>query len=319
MIKFFKNMIVFTSGFLPVILISLYAFVLIVDVKFIPPVRVSNSISFNDKILFCHKKKANIISIGSSMTLNNIHSESIVSFMHSDSYLNMGSWGLCIEDVYVLLKEYAKVKKPETIFFTGCMEDFSKKEIIYNNSTDISKILNTGNMLFYYFKYPDVKYYITGVVNYKQLKKTDTAYESLKYDKYGQVKYPVKNFDITPRRWNHIITNIVLDTKNYNYLDSIASFSHRNGITLFYIQTPTRKGLSGSLDNKKLQTHTKRIEHIFKKYNQLFLDTNEKQWDDSLFLDATHMSEDGAKIFTDYFLERIREKTFTADQKNLHN
>ena len=315
MTKFFKNILVFVAGFIPLVLVSMYIYVRAVDIKYIPPVRVSNSVSFNDKILFCHKKTANTVSIGSSMTLNNINSESIVGFMKSDSYLNMGSWGLCIEDVYVLLTEYAKVKKPSVIFLTGCMEDFAKKEITYNNPDDIAKILNTDYMLFYYLKYPDVKYYITGVTYYKELKNLDTTYESLKYDKYGQVKYPTKNFDFTLSRWNHVITNTVLDEKNYDYLDSIASFAHKKNITLYYIQTPTRKGITDSIDRRKLQDHTNRIAKVFIKYNQLFIDTNDKIWEDSLFTDATHMNSEGAKIFTDYFLEKIKVKLTPAAQK----
>ena len=306
MIKFFKNILVFILGFIPLLGIGLYIYVRNVDIKYIPPVRVSNSISFNDKVFFCHKKLANTIAIGSSMTLNNIHSESIVDFMKSDSYLNIGSWGLCVEDVYILLREYTKVNKPSTVFLTGCIEDFAKNEITYDNSNDISKILNTDYMFFYYLKYPDVKYYITGVTEYKQLKNMDTAYESLKYDRYGQVRYPVKNFDIIPRRWNHVITNTIIDENNYNYLDSIATFSHKNGITLYYIQTPTRKGITDSIDTNKLQKHTNRISQVFKKYNQVFIDTNDKVWDDSLFTDATHMNAPGAKIFTEYFLEKIK-------------
>jgi hypothetical protein len=304
--KFFKNIIVFVAGFIPLILIAMYIYVRAVDVKYIPPVRISNSVSFNDKILFCHKKMANTLSIGSSMTLNNIHSESIVNFLKSDSYLNMGSWGLCIEDVYVMLKEYSKVKMPQTVFLTGSMEDFAKREIKYDNSDDIHKILTTDYMLFYYLKYPDVKYYITGVTYYKFLKELDTTYESLKYDKYGQVKYPTENFDLNLKRWNHVITNTILDEKNYAYLDSIAIFSHRNNIRLYYVQTPVRKGLADSLNKNKLERHSIRVQNILKKYNNLFVDTNDKTWDDSLFTDATHMNCTGAKIFTDYFIDKIK-------------
>lgn len=304
--KFFKNIIVFVAGFIPIILIAMYVFVQAVDVKYIPPVRVSNSVSFNDKIFFCHKKNVNTLAIGSSMTLNNIHSESIVNFLKSDSYLNMGSWGLCIEDVYVMLKEYAKVKMPETVFLTGSMEDFAKREIKYDNSDDIHKILTTDYMLLYYLKYPDVKYYITGVTYYKFLKQLDTTYESLKYDKYGQVKYPTKNFDLNLKRWNHVITNTILDEKNYDYLDSIAIFSHRNNIRLYYVQTPVRKGLVDSLNENKLAQHSNRVQTILKKYNNLFIDTNDKIWEDSLFTDATHMNCNGAKIFTDYFIDKIK-------------
>lgn len=307
MSKFIKNISIFFLGFLPIIILVAYLFVKLTGKENIPPVRISDSISFNDKLHFARKKIARNIAIGSSITLNNVNSETIVNFLKTDNYLNLASWNLCIKDIYIMLEQYSKIQMPDTLFIVGCIEDFAKQQIKYKNPDDIYNVLTTDNTLFYYFKHPDVMYYITGVSEYKKYKSNDTIFESLNFDKYGQVKFIKKNFIKNQHRWNHVIGRKPIDNENYAYLDSILSFAATNNIQLYYIQSPVREGLLDSLDMKVINKHTKILKQHLSKYNFLFIDTYDKIWNDSLFVDATHMNVDGSKLFTEYFIDKIKK------------
>src|SRR5882762_5458526 len=61
----------------------------------LPGPNLSNSFSLNEKLLFLrkHSGKKNILAIGSSMALNNLHSETIVNILNDTSYINAASWG----------------------------------------------------------------------------------------------------------------------------------------------------------------------------------------------------------------------------------
>lgn len=308
MSKLIKNLLLFFLGFVPIFLLGVYLFVHSVGEKYIPPARISNSVSYNDKIKFCNESRLKEnITIGSSMSLNNVHSESIINFLHSDNYLNTASWGTKIYDNYNFLREYLSVKKVSTIFMLSSINDFAKSEISYDVS-NISNVLTTDKIWFYYVKYPDIQYYVTNVNYYKMLKTSDTLYESLIYDKYGQVKYKINDFAIDSNRWNNIVTDIKLDEINYMYLDSTAKLAKNNKINFYYIISSYRKGIYGKVDKGKLLQHTKRVKNILNKYNYNIVDTNDQIWPDSLFVDATHMTDIGAKILTDYFLSKITVK-----------
>lgn len=308
MIKFIKNIIFFSLGFIPLLTFGIFMFVKIVGVDNIPPVQVSNSVALNDKILFCnHHKLSENISIGSSMTLNNANSESIIKFLNSDDYLNLSSWGLRIEDVYVLFIEYAKVKIPKNVFIISSYKDFASKEINYNKE-DFSNLLTTKNTYLYYLKYPEIQYYTTNVMYYSTLKRADTLYESLKYDNYGQVKYTLNGFSINEERWNHLVTDAKIEKLNYQYLDSIASFCKQHQINLYFIQSPIRVGLLNKVDQQKLDKHINSLIKIINKHNKVFINGSDTTWSDSLFVDSAHMNKEGARVFTDYFLAKIKEK-----------
>ena len=71
----------------------------------LPAPAFSNSISFNEKIDFIRDRdlsKIEYIAIGSSMTLNNIDSETMVKYL-GENYLNLGSRGFKISETKKIL------------------------------------------------------------------------------------------------------------------------------------------------------------------------------------------------------------------------
>jgi hypothetical protein len=73
-----------------------------------------------------------------------------------------------------------------------------------------------------------------------------------------------------------------------------------------FFQSPYRKGLYSNFDSAKLKLltdHISKVESILGSYQHTFINANNSLWDDDLFIDGTHFSAEGAKLFTKYCFE----------------
>lgn len=55
----------------------------------------------------------------------------------------------------------------------------------------------------------------------------------------------------------------------------------------------------------ELKLHTAKIESILKTDRHVFINSNIDLWSDKLFVDGEHLSDKGAKSFTEYCLDKI--------------
>jgi hypothetical protein len=131
-------------------------------------------------------------------------------------------------------------------------------------------------------------------------------YTSLNYDDCGGVNLKCKDFNIKEDRWRgNNISEFVLDSMQYKYLEGISQICKTNDIQLIFVQNPYRKNYFTQLDEaslKILNNHEKIINSILTKHEQIFISTKSTLWEDDLFLDYSHFNAEGAKIYTNYFL-----------------
>jgi len=88
--------------------------------------KLSTSNSFNIKLWKMHNinsSKINIISIGSSITLNNLNTESIIK-KYDSSYYNTSSWGFRINNQYDFLKIITNIYKPSVVITVSQVVDY---------------------------------------------------------------------------------------------------------------------------------------------------------------------------------------------------
>ena len=100
--RFINNVFVFF-----LILVLPVIALLVVFQKYIPAPKISNSYSLNEKDKFLQRKKnlqVDVLTLGSSIALNNAHSGVITDMMGTDSYLNTAAWGLRISQMYDMTK-----------------------------------------------------------------------------------------------------------------------------------------------------------------------------------------------------------------------
>ncbi len=281
-----------------------------IDISFIPPPRIANNISFNDKMVFANNKTADHIAIGSSMTLCNLHSSTIIKMLGSNSYLNMAAWGLSIEDSYVLLKKYAENKMPKTVIISSNIVDFCMKQVFFEID-EISKILSCRFPQIFYLKYPEIRYYLSNSDYYKKIKSSDKIYDSLVYDEYGAVCYADNLDEFDNVKWTDTWADDKLDRINYAYLDSISNFTRRNNIKFIFLQSPFREGLLDIVDTDSLNKHAFQVASILNKYDHPFINSMERTWADSLYIDGTHFTTTGAKLYTDYCIGKVKNNIST--------
>ena len=303
---FFLQFCLFT-----VIIIIVYILRYDITSNDIPAPRLSDSYSLNEKIEFLRKSKKNtaIITIGSSISLNNLHSETIKRKLHSDSYLNASSWGMNMQDNYSLLKVLHEVYHPNTIIIASSISEFElpPKQVDY---PVVKNYLTSSNVVsdFYHLTCFNLRYYMKNFKYTKLVKSAKNQYEYLGFDENGGVNIDDNNFKIDSVRWDFDFNFKKIIPINYTYLDSISKFCKSNNIKLLFFQSPFRRGLYTKLDNKKLnemELYINHVENILKKDKHMFINSNKILWADTFFIDSEHFNIKGAKNFTEYCFSQI--------------
>ena len=306
--KFIKRLLLFGVIFISHVMIVIFILSSKYDfsLKDLPVPNISNSYSFNNKINFMRNKKADIITIGSSMSLNNLNSNLIVEKFKTDSYLNYSSWGLNCHDIYSLLKIISARHKPSTLIVSSYLRDFMSIDKKFDTK-QVSSYLNSSKTWCYHFKKIELSYYLE---NYKLMKKYKNKhnYMSLIYDKYGATIFYSKNFEISKNKMNDLSISGDLRKENYNYLDSISFFCYKQNIKLLFFQSPLRQKIFKQIDSSIITKHINKIYGILKRRNQIFVNSNEILWNDDLFVDATHFNSKGAEKYTKYCLQKVEIK-----------
>lgn len=292
------------TAILAFIIIILYKYKTGVTLKDIPAPNLTPSYSFNDKMQFARKKRADIIAVGSSMSLNNLNSDVIINNFKTGSYLNLSSWGLTTRDIFFIIKIYSSIHKPFTVIISSTYQDFQSTDKEFNHK-ELSDYLKDSTSKFNdFFLNFNANYYFTYCVYHKFTKSGDNFYESLKYDKYGAVSFNPSNFKIDSSRWNKVDFSNLREA-SYYYLDSISSFCRQNKIKLLFFESPIRAGIYKNLDKDSLLIHVGRVKAIILRNNHTFIDADDRLWPDSLYVDALHFNANGATQFTKYCFDKM--------------
>lgn len=300
MIKFIKKIILF--GILPIAAIIVCV---VIYGTAIP--NVSNSLSFNAKMYFMKSKKldttVHVIAVGSSMTLNNIHSATIAAHF-DNSYINTASWGQSIVDDYKLIKIFTPLYKPETIIITSNFMDFQnewskiKFELL---DSYLSKTYTKSGF--------DLRYNIKNAEELEAYMQNQSLYNYLNYDDHGGVNLDAQYLITDSLRWKgRAVDESPLDPIQYAYLDSISNFCNSNKISLIFVQSPFRVGYYSQMTSDQkayLNNHVKKVDSILGINNQFFINTLDNKWSDELFVDYSHLNKEGSEVFTHLFLEKV--------------
>ncbi len=308
MVKFIKNIALFIlyTAILAIFIIILYKYKTGVTLKDLPAPNLTPSYSFNDKMQFARHKRADIIAVGSSMSLDNLSSDVIINNLKTDSYLNLSSWGLTPKDIFSIIKIYCSIHKPSMVMIASNYLDFQStdKEFDHRKLTDYLK--GSTSKLNDFFINFNVNYYFTYFAYHKFTTSGNNFYESLIYDKYGGISFDPSNFKIDKEIWNKVEISNLRET-SYHYLDSISFFCSQNKIRLLFFQTPIREGIYRNLNKDWLLKHVSRVKAIILKNNNTFIDANDRFWPDSLYIDPVHFNSNGARQFTKYCFDKMNK------------
>ncbi len=279
-----------------------------------PALNFSNSYSFNEKILFMkdYEEKPELVAVGSSMTLNNLYSEVVIENMKTTKYLNTASWGSSMDDNFYFIQLFTQLYNPKSILIVSNMTDFhqEKKEVNYDWVENYLQS-NYFNTIKYAIRDFDKGYYVRSFEYVKKVRFcANNDYECLNYDNYGMVAFDTTNFTINKERWIKEYFNETKNNSQYLYLDSISDYCKEKNIKLLFFDSPVREGLKNTFDEEKKNiqsSHIQKIKNSIEKNGHIFIDSSEKQWADSLFVDAIHFNQLGAKVFTTYCFSKIEK------------
>ncbi len=298
--KFLKQVLIFVI--LP--FLGLILLLLCINPKFIPAPMVTNSYCLNEKVFQLSTTDVPYLAVGSSLTLNNFHSEIVTNSLGSNNYINLAAWGMKMKDIFSITRAYFTIYNPKVVFMVSGVDDFCFSQIKFKEQ-DIVSLFEENDKLWRYAMNFNPPYYYRRYFDNKVNKEQKNIYDSIKFDRYGGVSLTAEDFDIDSARWNRQPPFDQIDERNYHYLDSLCQLVRMHKAKLVFVQSPNRAGLSITKEEQdKMTKHKKRVAAILNKNGHLFIDPTERTWPDSLFLDYGHMHETGSRLFTAFCLEK---------------
>ena len=299
------NMTRFIQQTLIIILVTLTIAILgNVTLGFSPKV-YSNSVSLNAKIFDIKrnhlKKKPALLCFGSSMSLNNIYSQSFAKNIDTN-FINISSWGQSIEFTFRSIQYFDNVYNQNLVIVPCNIGDFHKTRTSRNPFEQkgfTQSLFNPYDIELNFLKRESREYH--------KLKREVNSYNSLAFDYNGGVSLNKKDFLVDSNRWNPGSLNHP-DIEQYSYLDSIINLSLESEFKVIFVQTPIRKSYLDSLDpaeSQILSDHLKKVELRCDKYHVGFINGLDFLPNDSHYVDYSHLSSQGSRIFSDSLVELI--------------
>jgi len=256
---------------------------------------ITNSTLFDVKMLAVQKhhiKNIKLLAMGSSITLYELNSDSIVQNFNLP-YYNFASWGLQIADMNKLLASLVKTNKPKYIIICSSFPDFVSPP---NNS--YLNYINTSN----YIKdnFPEFFYFKTYNSIHQVIRRKFNTYP-LYLDNWGGASLSARLRNVNSEKWKeHDIFPTKYTPGNYKALDSLGAFLFEQKIKLIFVQVPIKKSYINSDQSKRvILAHFDRCKSIVEGKGGIYLNYyNTTIFTDSLFIDQYHLQDAGSLILT---------------------
>jgi hypothetical protein len=315
--KFLLNLLFFSVVFLSISLLLAFTFLKyhhLDALDDLPPPNLTDSYSLNEKLRFLRgrSKDAEVIALGSSMTLMNLNSEVVVKAIGNKKYLNAGSWGASMTDCYRLLKVLGQTYPMKTLIMSSNVIDF-QHGVKHADYGVIADYLNPEKkrLVPYYLHNLSMNYFINNYPYTRLVRTHPHDYFYLRFDPYGAVQLEGKNFNITKDRWELAFRGDTVPAEQYEYLDSISSYCRNTGIKLIFFQNSYRLKKKMTFDKKRLKMisdHVQKVSAILARDHHSFVDAGNRDWDDKLFVDAIHLNREGTEQVTAYWFDQLQSE-----------
>lgn len=272
-------------------------------------IRFTNSISFDAKIYETRRlteDNYDYIALGSSMTLNNLNSNTLQGFLNEsgDQFYNFASWGTTIQDNETWLEILLEKYNPKGVIMFSSMEDFegNNKPI---DKEDVSAYIRGRQQSSFYLKH-SVFNDLTYMNEYKELAGDTLSYDSLHFDGYGGVNLAVYTDSIEANRWNKTFSEVYEENNiQYEALKTISKLLKEKDIDFYFIQMPSRPNYVADENARNvLNQHVARCESIINETGQIFYNGIDYElFSDFFFSDYTHLNVEGSMLITDLFIQ----------------
>ncbi|MFZ1332344.1 MAG: hypothetical protein WAR83_09145 [Flavobacteriales bacterium] len=283
---------------------------LVVQHRYVPAPRITPNIAVNEKLAFARTnlpEKLDVLAVGSSMTLNNLNTEAVLAHYGDIAYLNAGAWGTGASEVQLLGSILARKYQPKTVIVATNMMDFKKEEnVLAEDSASIATYVNGASTWCSYLAHWDAPYYLRQSESNK-LRFTDPAnYEYLGFDACGGATLVVPAERIDQGRFNAgPPKSELMDEVRYNAFTDFAKDLRALNIDLVVLEGAYRDGLRTPENDQQHAAHVARLRAMLQPLGHTLTDANQRHWDDALYVDGSHLGQEGSKAFTAYCLGQL--------------
>ncbi len=310
MLKFLKNVILFSAVLTLILSGMIYCFYKLGG-NDLPAPKYSNSISFNEKIDFIRDKdltKIEYIAVGSSMTLNNVDSETMVKYL-GDNYLNLGSWGFKINHSKEMIQHLIQfLPNLKAVILSTNLMDFSDIKLMEIN-INYQKVIKSIRFLPGFLSYsvdPDIRYLYENSITNPGRMSGRKSYQSLEFDFNGGVILDLMPEMISKERWSKDLSGYEVSQFEMDNVKHLNDILNEYGIGLYVVITPVRSGSMSSQDHDKYKEKIKALIKFMEVTDIGCIDCNDMtELNDSLYVDYAHLNKRGAEKFTKYFIMNL--------------
>ncbi|MEL7531099.1 MAG: hypothetical protein AAFN10_07320 [Bacteroidota bacterium] len=274
---------------------------------------LSESISYDLKLAFAAAQNApqyDIISIGSSITLNNLHSETLLeAFPAGVGYLNLASFNANILNDLGILKAIVPRYRPKMIFMMSNHVDFEHQKWQELSPIQSDFYLDHPHSVYFYWRHFNVYDLVKRRRRTRRFMSEARAnmQQQLRMDAYGGVPLRVSPQNLDPNRKNSPPISPI-DSSQYQALTQLAAYLQTQAVKLIFIQSPLRLSSCQSDSCRNFQeAHIARTQQIVEDAGHRFIDLyHELNLPDSVFCDELHLNFAGPKLATQALIQHLQ-------------
>lgn len=277
--------------------------------EFFPDPKYTDNISLNMKLQqgMFERSELDILSIGSSMNLNNLSTKALHEKWPNATHFNFGFWGCDMRSIEQLLPILVDRKEPKKVLITTNLMDMIGTEgNVSFDSLDVVQSLDERGVLHNYLSHWNAPFYLRNMESNKIRFSDASNYEFMMLDQDGGSSLRVPDDKISETRFNaEPPSSDELADAQYRALKQTAKYLASKNIELTVLVSPYRKGILNSASRAVIRAHVKRISNILSPFGFRVVNGGTKDWEDSLYCDSSHYNEEGAYEFTKFCLEQL--------------
>jgi hypothetical protein len=282
---------------------------------FLPAPRLTPNLAVNEKVLFISQHGqdgCDVLALGSSMALNNLASDSVVTHFGTQRYLNAGAWGVGVQESVRLGMVLTEQLRPRAVLLVVNLMDFMPgSPFTSKDSAAVTDFLDHPDPLLAHLRHHDLAY-LFRQTELNRLRLSDPGnYEYLRFDPHGAAMLEVPRERTVSSRYDQAPPSLEdLDGERYAALDRFAGWLHARGVELVVLQSPYRPGLEGPGLEHTWTLHVNRLHRILDPLSFTLIDGRPMPRTDEQYCDASHFNRAGAQQFTGWALAQLtRRKT----------
>jgi hypothetical protein len=277
---------------------------------FLPAPRITSNEVLNMKLSHLRHRgdtPANVLAIGSSMTMNNLSSEEVMAHFGDTSFVNMGAWGVDMVQTEGLAEVLVPLLEPHTVLVVSNLNDLVKNGKRFQVDTSrVVRYLRTWGTTESYLRNLKPAYYLREMERNRIRMHDRSNYEFMGVDEHGGAGLIIPRDRIDPQRWaRRPPSGKWLDDEQYKALERLCAYLDKHGVRLIFLQSPYRQGVLNKEVERTIETHLDRVSNILAPYDHILVTATDRSWPDSLFVDYSHLNGQGAELFTRYALSKL--------------